>query len=104
MMRGSKGPRARTRKLLSKKCKERGLPPISTILYKYKIGDKVVIKIDPSVHKGMPYKRFHGKVGEIIEKRGRAYVILVRDGGKLKKVISRPEHIRPISIRLTTKR
>ncbi len=103
-MRHSKGPRSRTRKLLSKRCKERGLPPMSAILYQYGIGEKVVIKIDPSIHKGMPYKRFHGKVGEIIEKRGKAYVILVRDGGKYKKIIARPEHIRPMGIKFTSKR
>lgn len=77
---------------------------MSVILYQYRIGEKVVIKIDPSIHKGMPFKRFHGKVGEIIEKRGRCYVILVRDGGKYKRVIARPEHIRPIETRLPTKR
>mgnify|MGYP000530605094 CR=1 FL=1 len=102
-MRGSKGPRSGTRQLLSKGPKERGLPPLSVILYDYKIGERVVIKIDSSVHKGMPFKRFHGKVGTIIEKRGRAYVILVRDGGKYKKVIARPEHIRPADTKLPTK-
>ncbi len=103
-MKHSRGPRSRTRKLLSKGPKERGLPPISAILYQYKIGEKVVIKIDPSIHKGMPFKRFHGKVGEIIEKRGRSYVVLVRDGGKMKKVIARPEHLRPATVRLPTQR
>lgn len=103
-MRGSRGPRRGTRKLLSKGPKERGLPPMSAILYDYKVGERVVIKIDPSVHKGMPFKRFHGKVGTIVEKRGRAYVILVRDGGKYKKVIARPEHIRPADVKLPTNR
>jgi len=102
-MRGSKGPRSGTRQLLSKSPKERGLPPLSVILYDYKIGERVVIKIDPSVHKGMPFKRFHGKVGTIVEKRGRAYVILVRDGGKYKKIIARPEHIRPADTKLPIK-
>jgi len=103
-MRGSKGPRSRTRKLLSKSPKERGLPPTSVILYNYSIGEKVVIKIDPSIHKGMPYKRFHGKIGEVVERRGRSYVVLVRDGNKYKKVIARPEHLRPISFKLPTRR
>lgn len=103
-MRGSKGSRAGTRQLFSKSIKEKGLPPISAILYEYSIGEKVVIKIDPSIHKGMPYKRFHGKVGEVIEKRGRSYVVLIRDGNKYKKVIARPEHIRPLEKKLTTKR
>lgn len=103
-MRGSRGPRSGTRQLLSKSPKDRGLPPISAILYDYKIGEKVVIKIDPSFHKGMPFKRFHGKVGEIVEKRGKAFVVLVRDGDKLKKVIARIEHLRPLEAKLPTKR
>ncbi|MEX0567565.1 MAG: 50S ribosomal protein L21e [Candidatus Njordarchaeota archaeon] len=103
-MRGSKGPRSRTRKLFSKSPKERGLPPISAILYQYKVGEKVVIKIDPSIQKGMPYKRFHGKVGTIIDKRGRSYIVLVKDGNKEKKVIARPEHLRPIGTKLSTRR
>ena len=94
-MKHSKGFRSGTRQVLRKSPRERGLPPISRIIYPYEIGDKVVIKIDPSVHKGMPHPRFHGKIGTIIEKRGRAFVIEIRDGGKIKKVIARPEHIRP---------
>ena len=103
-MRGSKGPRSGTRQLFSKGPKERGLPPISAILYEYRIGEKVVIKIDPSVHKGMPYKRFHGKIGTIIERRGRSYVVLIKDGSKFKKVIARLEHLRPFETKLPTKR
>ncbi len=94
-MKHSKGFRSGTRQILRKSPRERGLPSLSRIIYPYKIGEKVVIKIDPSIHKGMPHPRFHGKVGTIIEKRGRAYVIEVRDGNKLKKVIARPEHIMP---------
>jgi len=96
-MKHSKGFRSGTRQILRKRPRERGLPPLSRILYKYEIGEKAVIKIDPAIHKGMPHPRFHGKVGVIIEKRGRAYVLEIRDGNKLKKIIARPEHLRPIS-------
>jgi large subunit ribosomal protein L21e len=50
--------------------------------------------IDPSAQKGMPHRRFYGKTGVVIERRGRAYCIAVEAGGKTKKVIARPEHIR----------
>lgn len=95
-MKHSKGFRARTRKVFRKHPRKRGLPPLSRILYEYKIGEKAVILVEPAVHKGMPHRRFHGKVGTVIERRGRAYVLEVRDGGKMKKVIARPEHLRPI--------
>lgn len=70
---------------------------MTPILRVYQPGEKVVIDINPSIHKGMPHKRFHGKVGVVVEKRGRAYVLKVGVGGKDKIVIARPEHLRPIA-------
>jgi len=96
-MRHSKGFRAGTRQILRKKPRQRGKLSISKILYQYKLGEKVVIDIEPSVHKGMPHPRFNGKIGTIIEKRGRAYVIEIRDGRKMKHIITRPEHIKPLN-------
>jgi len=95
-MRHSRGFRAGTRQVLRKKPRQRGMFPLSKILYPYRIGEKVVINIEPSVHKGMPHPRFNGKIGVIIEKRGRAYVIEIKDGNKIKHIIARPEHIKPL--------
>jgi large subunit ribosomal protein L21e len=91
----SKGYRSSTRSLLRKKPRQKGKIGLSRILQPYKIGDRVVIKIEPSVHKGMPHKRFHGKVGTIKQKRGRSYVVSVVTGRKEKQVIARPEHLKP---------
>ncbi|NIM45647.1 MAG: 50S ribosomal protein L21e, partial [Nitrososphaeria archaeon] len=60
----------------------------------YKPGEKVVIKIDPSVHKGMPHRRYQGRVGVIASKRGRAYEVHVTQGDSVKEIIVRPEHLR----------
>lgn len=94
-MRKSKGYRAKTRSLLRKKPRERGKSGLSKILYDYKIGDKIVIKTDPSVHKGIPHRRYHGKIGIITDKRGKSYVITVAQGSAAKEIIVRPEHINP---------
>lgn len=94
-MRKSKGYRARTRHLLKKKPRERGKISLSKLLYQYEPGNRVVIKIDPSVHKGMPHKRYHGKVGIVIDKRGRSYVVSVTQGNAVKEIIVRPEHLQP---------
>ena len=94
-MRKSKGYRARTRHLLKKKPRERGKISLSKLLYQYEPGNRVVIKIDPSVHKGMPHKRYHGKVGIVIDKRGRSYVVSVTQGNAVKEIIIRPEHLQP---------
>ncbi len=94
MTKKSKGPRRKTRKKLSKKVRDRGLIPASVVLHEYKPEDKVVIKINPSVHKGMPHPRFHGKLGSVISERGSSYLVRVKDGGKNKIIIVRPEHLR----------
>jgi len=96
MVRHSKGYRNRTRKLLKKHPRERGLPPLSRILREYKKGERVAIKIDPSVHKGQPHRRFHGRTGIIMGKRGRAYIVKVLMGGYEKIIITRPEHLHPL--------
>jgi large subunit ribosomal protein L21e len=91
----SKGFRSRTRRLLKRKPREGGKTGLSKILHEYRPGDKVVVKIDPSVHKSMPHRRYHGRVGVIVNKRGRAYVVDVTQGNAVKEVITRPEHLAP---------
>ncbi len=94
-MRGSKGYYTGTRSLLRKPVREKGKPKISKILHEYIIGNQVIIKMDSSVQKSMPHKRFHGKIGLIIEKRGRGYVVSVPQGDATKTIIVRTEHLEP---------
>ncbi len=97
MVKRSHGLRVRTRRVLRKSPRERGMPPVTHTLQEFEIGEKAAIKIDPSIHKGMPHRRFHGLTGTVVEKRGDAYVVEVRDGNKKKKVIARPEHLKKIA-------
>jgi large subunit ribosomal protein L21e len=94
-MRGSKGYYAGTRSLLKKPNREKGKPQISKLLYEYEPGSQVIIKMNSSVQKSMPHKRFHGKIGNIVEKRGRAYVVSVPQGNAVKEIIVRSEHLEP---------
>ena len=94
-MRGSKGYRSGTRRLLKKDHKERGKIRMSKLLQEYQPGNRVVVRIDPSIQKGMPHRRFHGKTGTVTEKRGRSYVVTVPQGNAVKEIIVRPEHIEP---------
>ena len=91
----SKGFRTGTRRLLKKKPREKGKLNLSKLLHEYPPKSKVVIKIDPSIHKGMPHKRYHGKVGRVIKKQGKSYVVNVAQGDSYKKIIVRPEHLEP---------
>jgi len=92
-----KGHQMNTRELFKRNPRERGKTTLSKILQSYNEGDKVVVKIDSSVHKGMPHRRFHGRIGVISAKRGRSYVIHVTQGDATKEIIVRPEHLTPYS-------
>lgn len=89
----SKGKRSKTRQKLRKHVRERGKPPIKNITQDFSEGDRVSIKINPSVPDGEPHPKFHGNIGTIIGKQGQSYIIDIKEGGKSKKVISRPEHL-----------
>lgn len=89
------GPRKKTRYLLKKDLRARGIPPVSRLIQQFEVGEKVHVILEPSIHKGMPHRRFHGKTGTIVGHRGRAWVLEVRDGDTIKTVIARPQHLRP---------
>ena len=96
MVKASQGPRHRTRKVLRKRIRERGsVPPLSLIMHKYDVGDKVYVKPNPAIHNTLPHRRYVGKVGAVIGMRGRAYIVRIRLGRKEKKLIIYPEHLRP---------
>ncbi len=89
-----KGGRAKTRHSLSKKPRQRGRPTVNKMLQKFEPGDRVHIAIDPSVHKGMPHRRFNGKTGEVIGKRGSSYIVKVRNILAWRQVIVHPAHLK----------
>jgi len=96
MVKPPKGYRHRTRHLLRKNIREKGaVPPLSRLMIEYEVGDKVHIIIDPAIHKAMPHRRYHGKTGVVVGKRGKAYIVQVRLGRKVKTLFIRPEHLRP---------
>jgi len=94
MGKSSSGIRRKSRAALSKRVREKGRLPLSRLLTKYEAGEKVVITIDPGVHKGMPHKRFQGKVANVVGQRGRAYVLEIPQRKTVKTIIATPEHIR----------
>jgi len=93
----SQGYRHRTRQLLRKKAREKGKLGLSRILRIYQPGERVLIKLDPSIHKGMPHRRYQGKIGIVEQKRGQAYVVNVTQAKAIKTIIVRPEHLHPFN-------
>jgi large subunit ribosomal protein L21e len=94
----SRGIRSKSRHILRKKPRERGLPSITRALQTFGEGDTVNIVIDSSFHKGMPHPRFHGYTGKIKGKQGEAYLVGVNIGKKHKTLIIRPEHLRMVQL------
>ena len=83
---------------MRKNPREKGMPSITKLLNPFKIGESVTIRVEPSVHKGMPHHRFQGLTGKIIEKRGESYVVQIRDRHKPKQIIARPVHLTRVKL------
>ena len=94
MVKASKGIMQGTRQKFRRGPRQRGLSPVTKALRTYEVGQRALIFIDSSIHRGQPHHRFHGSSGKIVERRGRAYVLDVRFGGKIKQAIALPEHLR----------
>jgi len=97
-MKMSHGPRANSRKKMTKKVRDRGLPPIRSYLAKFEEGDYAAVVINPSEHYGTPHHRFHGRTGVIVGMQGKCYKLKIRDGGLDKILIVHPVHLKKIFV------
>jgi len=91
MAQKSSGSRHGTRRKLKRDRGSRG--EISRKLQKFEIGDRVRIDLEPSVQKGMPHPRFHGRDAEVVEVNGNSCVIALKDGGKQKRFAVKTVHL-----------
>ena len=94
MVKASKGIMEKTRQKFRRSPRERGLSPITRSFQRFEIGARVTIRIDSSLQKGWPHNRFHGMTGVVVGRRGRAYLVDVRFGSRIKQGIVLPEHLR----------
>nr|UXY87422.1 60S ribosomal protein L21 [Cryptomonas sp.] len=94
----SGGKRSNTRHIASRGFRKHGPEHISTYLQNFRLGDHVDIVINSCIHKGMPYKFYHGKTGKIfnISKSSVGIKIEKTVGHRkiLKKINVKIEHIR----------
>ena len=93
-MPNSNGPRSNTRNKLKNEPRERGTSPPQRAVEEYEAGEKVHLKIDPSVPEGRFHPRFDGRTGEVTGKQGTAYTVAVKDGGVQKTLIVKAAHLR----------
>lgn len=94
----SKGKRSNTRNIATRCFRLHGPEHMSSYLQEFKLGDYVDVSINSCIHKGMPYKFYHGKTGKIfnISKSSVGVEIEKKVGNRkiLKKINVRIEHIK----------
>lgn len=67
----------------------------SMFIREFNIGDRVAIDIQSACRKH-PHPKFQGRIGTVVGKRGRAYIVEVKDMKAKKIVIAKPEHLKII--------
>lgn len=83
--------------LKHKKPSQRGKLSLSRFFQKFEVGDFVAVVRDLSVP--FPYlNRIHGRTGKVIEKRGTAYYVEIKEFNKPKKYLIRPIHLKKIEV------
>ena len=78
-----------------KKIRARGKFSLSRFFQKLKEGDKVAVVIERAIEPRFP-KRIQGRTGIVKEKRGKVYVIGIKDGNKPKEFLIAPIHLKKL--------
>merc|ERR1712165_69412 len=82
-----------------KKFRQHGPLHLSQYFIPVKVGDYVDIFADPSIHKGMPFKHYHGRTGIVFNVTKSSVGVRVNKpvNGRIieKRIHVRIEHIRP---------
>ena len=87
----SYGIRRKTRE----KLKQTDILKPNMFLQEFNIGDIVHIDIQAAAKK-IPHPKFQGLTGKIVGKRGRAYIVSVKDLKRTKQIIINPVHLKPL--------
>ncbi len=90
----SSGPLSGNRNKLTNHPRERGMSPPQRAIQSFEAGDRVHLKLDPSVHQGRFPPRFVGHTGTILGPQGDAYRVEINDGGKRKTLVTIASHLR----------
>ena len=99
----SYGYKRRTRHKFRKGFKQHGAIHIAKTLTTYKIGDIVDIVVDGAIHKGMPYKYYHGRTGRVFNVNPRSIGVIVNKQVR-QRIIPKRIHVRVEHLKLSTSR
>lgn len=100
-MPSSHGTRRKSRSVLTKDKAARG---ISYLLIDCKVGDKVIVDVDPTEHNTTPHRRFQGKVGIVEEVGRRTLKLAVMIGEKQKFLCTKLNHIKPLTTEMDNRK
>ncbi|HEB46857.1 MAG TPA: 50S ribosomal protein L21e [Candidatus Pacearchaeota archaeon] len=81
-----------------KKVRTRGKIRLSRYFQEMKKGDFVAVVREPSVQSSFPV-RIQGRTGKVEGRRGKAYMINLRDQDKEKKFLIEPIHLKKIKVK-----
>ncbi|EQD65033.1 50S ribosomal protein L21e, partial [mine drainage metagenome] len=73
MVKSSKGFRSRSRGVLTKEARHRGMRPVTQYLQEFPLGARVSVRLEASDPHGMPHPRYQGRTCTVIGRVGRAY-------------------------------
>lgn len=82
--------------ILHKRIRQKGKLSLSKLFKEFKPGERVSLVFIPGEKVEFP-RNFHGRTGLISEKRGSAYMVNVKDGGKIKQFIIKGIHLKKLS-------
>ena len=95
------GVRRRTRHKFRKGFKQHGAIHIAKTLTSFKVGDNVDIVVDGAIHKGMPYKWYHGHTGRVFNVNPRSIGVVVNKQVR-SRIVQKRIHVRVEHIKLST--
>jgi len=93
MVKRTGGYRRKSRYKLQRDPRQKGKLSLKKYLEEYKPGEKVLLKPDSIVQKGMFDPKFIGRTGVISKKQGACYVVVIKEQTKVKKLIVHPIHM-----------
>jgi len=80
---------------MKKNAREKGRLKFNRIFTELKVGDKVAVIREPSVRTDFP-ERLQGNTGDIEGKRGKAYIVKIKDYNQEKTFIIKPVHLKKL--------
>ena len=81
--------------MITKKVRTKGKLPLSKYFQELKKGDSVAVVREPAVGASFP-ERLQGRTGVVEDKKGKVYIIKIKDQTKEKRFLIAPIHLKKV--------